>query len=148
MANAEHSGRPAGAPGATVLGAAAADAVRLRVVRVGLWLVAAVLVARQLAVVLATPRGERLTDLETWVGPEGVLHVEGSLYDSTEFTGTPFTGLVLKPFTRAAEQALGWAGPSAPSCWSWPSAWSRPAPCRSRWAGAPRCWPHRSPSAC
>ncbi|MEU1166883.1 bifunctional glycosyltransferase 87/phosphatase PAP2 family protein, partial [Streptomyces sp. NPDC005921] len=42
------------------------------------------------------------------VGPEGVLHVNGSLYDSTRFTGTPFGGLVLKPLTRAAEQALGW----------------------------------------
>ncbi|GKQ34176.1 membrane protein [Streptomyces sp. A012304] len=61
-----------------------------------------------MAVVLATPRGERLTDLETWVGPNGVLHVNGSLYDSTRFTGTPFGGLVLKPLTRAAEQALGW----------------------------------------
>jgi hypothetical protein len=75
---------------------------------VALWLVAAVLGVRQLAVVLGTPRGERLTDLETWVGPDGVLHVEGSLYDSTSFTGTPFGGLVLKPLTRSAEQALGW----------------------------------------
>ncbi|MBD0417940.1 phosphatase PAP2 family protein [Streptomyces sp. TRM S81-3] len=105
MANAEHSGRPAEA-----FGTPAADAARarLRAARLGLWLVAAVLAVRQLAVVLGTPRGERLTDLETWVGPDGVLHVEGSLYDSTQFTGTPFVGLVLKPFTRAAEQALGW----------------------------------------
>ena len=77
-------------------------------VRVGLWLVAAVLAVRQVAVVLSTPKGERLTDLETWVGPDGVLHVNGSLYDSTRFTGTPFGGLVLKPLTRSAEQALGW----------------------------------------
>lgn len=63
---------------------------------------------RQVALVLTTPSGERLTDLETWVGPEGVLHVSGSLYDSTEFTGTPFGGLVLKPLTRSAEQTLGW----------------------------------------
>ena len=54
------------------------------------------------------PQGERLTDLETWVGPHGVLHVKGSLYDTDRFTGTPFAGLVLKPLTRAAEQALGW----------------------------------------
>ncbi|GAA3305410.1 bifunctional glycosyltransferase 87/phosphatase PAP2 family protein [Streptomyces cinereospinus] len=81
---------------------------RLRAALLGLWLVAAVLGARQAAVVLGTPRGERLTDLETWVGPGGVLHVEGSLYDSTRFTGTPFGGLVLKPLTHAAEQALGW----------------------------------------
>jgi hypothetical protein len=70
--------------------------------------IAAVLAIRQVTVVLSTPKGERLTDLETWVGPNGVLHVKGSLYDSTQFTGTPFGGLVLKPLTRAAEQALGW----------------------------------------
>ncbi|MFC4502253.1 MULTISPECIES: bifunctional glycosyltransferase 87/phosphatase PAP2 family protein [Streptomyces] len=105
MANAEHSGRPTGVFGATAVGTAKA---RLRAARLGLWLVAAVLAVRQVAVVLGTPRGERLTDLETWVGPNGVLHVKGSLYDSTQFTGTPFGGLVLKPLTRAAEQALGW----------------------------------------
>ncbi|MFK0167920.1 bifunctional glycosyltransferase 87/phosphatase PAP2 family protein [Streptomyces sp. NPDC090306] len=105
MANAEHSGRPAGAYGATAIGAGGA---RVRAVRVGLWLVAAVLAARQVAVVLGSPRADRLTDLETWVGPSGVLHVKGSLYDSTQFTGTPFAGLVLKPLTRAAEQGLGW----------------------------------------
>nr|WP_306320910.1 MULTISPECIES: bifunctional glycosyltransferase 87/phosphatase PAP2 family protein [unclassified Streptomyces] len=60
-------------------------------------------------VVLSAPPGERLTDLETWIGPEGVLHVSGSLYDAPDrFTGTPFAGLVLKPLARAAEQALGW----------------------------------------
>lgn len=105
MADAEHGGRPAEALGATAVGTVRA---RLRVARLGLWLIAAILGVRQVAVVLSTPRGERLTDLETWVGPNGVLHVEGSLYDSTRFTGTPFGGLVLKPLTRAAEQALGW----------------------------------------
>ncbi|MFD8223899.1 phosphatase PAP2 family protein [Streptomyces massasporeus] len=106
MANADPGGgRPAEDFGATAPGGARA---RLRVARVGLWLIAAVLAARQVAAVLATPRGERLTDLETWVGPNGVLHVNGSLYDSTRFTGTPFGGLVLKPLTRSAEQALGW----------------------------------------
>ncbi|PIM66969.1 hypothetical protein CTU88_38780 [Streptomyces sp. JV178] len=100
VANAEQGG-PGGAVGA---GAAA----RLGTARVVLWLVAGVLAVRQIAVVLQTPRSERLTDLETWVGPDGVLHVAGSLYDSTRFTGTPFGGLVLKPLTRAAEQALGW----------------------------------------
>ncbi|MFF7734846.1 phosphatase PAP2 family protein [Streptomyces sp. NPDC007984] len=104
-ADAERGVRPVEGPGATAAGEARA---RLRVARVGLWLIAAVLAARQVAVVLATPRGERLTDLETWVGSNGVLHVNGSLYDSTRFTGTPFGGLVLKPLTRAAEQALGW----------------------------------------
>ncbi|MFF7376346.1 phosphatase PAP2 family protein [Streptomyces massasporeus] len=106
MADADHGGgRPAEGFGATAAGGARA---RLRAARVGLWLIAAVLGARQVAVVLGTPRGERLTDLETWVGPNGVLHVNGSLYDSTRFTGTPFGGLALKPLTRAAEQALGW----------------------------------------
>ncbi|MDQ0952837.1 hypothetical protein QFZ24_006760 [Streptomyces phaeochromogenes] len=105
MANAEHGGRPGDAFGAAAPGTAKA---RLGVVRAGLWLVAAVLAVRQVAVVLSTPKGERLTDLETWVGPNGVLHVKGSLYDSTQFTGTPFAGLVLKPLTRSAEQALGW----------------------------------------
>ncbi|WDF37711.1 phosphatase PAP2 family protein [Streptomyces sp. T12] len=105
MANADHGGRPAQALGATAVGTVQA---RVRVARLGLWLVAAILGVRQVAVVLSTPSGERLTDLETWVGPDGVLHVKGSLYDSTQFTGTPFGGLVLKPLTRAAEQALGW----------------------------------------
>ncbi|MFF8590327.1 bifunctional glycosyltransferase 87/phosphatase PAP2 family protein [Streptomyces sp. NPDC015220] len=105
MANAEHSGGPAGAFG-TAATAPARD--RLRVARLGLWLIAGILAIRQVTVVLTTPRAERLTDLETWVGPDGVLHVKGSLYDSTRFTGTPFSGLVLKPFTKAAEEALGW----------------------------------------
>ncbi|MFF7842525.1 bifunctional glycosyltransferase 87/phosphatase PAP2 family protein [Streptomyces ossamyceticus] len=100
VANVERGG-PGGAVGA---GAAA----RLGAVRAVLWLVAVVLAVRQVAVVVRTPRSERLTDLETWVGADGVLHVAGSLYDSTRFTGTPFGGLVLKPLTRAAEQALGW----------------------------------------
>ncbi|MHB9862219.1 bifunctional glycosyltransferase 87/phosphatase PAP2 family protein [Streptomyces sp. YIM S03343] len=104
MANLEHSGRQAEAFGATSAGAAP----RVRAARLGLWLLVAVLAVRQVTVVLGTPRGERLTALETWVGPNGVLHVKGSLYDSTKFTGTPFGGLVLKPLTRAAEQALGW----------------------------------------
>ena len=97
----EHGGRAEEAFGA-------AAGARFRMVRLGLWAVAAILVVRQLAVVLGTPSGDRLTDLETWVGPDGVLDVKGSLYDSTQFTGTPFGGLALKPLTRAAEQALGW----------------------------------------
>ncbi|MFD7496947.1 bifunctional glycosyltransferase 87/phosphatase PAP2 family protein [Streptomyces sp. NPDC059832] len=72
-----------------------------------LWLVVAALAVRQMAVVLRQPPGERLTDLETWIGESGVLHVTGSLYDSDRFTGTPFAGLVLKPLTRIAEQSLG-----------------------------------------
>ncbi|MFF0135039.1 bifunctional glycosyltransferase 87/phosphatase PAP2 family protein [Streptomyces sp. NPDC005227] len=104
MANVEHGGR---AGNAFAAGAQTARA-RLRALRVGLWVIAALLAARQVAAVLGTPKADRLTDLETWVGHDGVLHVKGSLYDSTRFTGTPFGGLVLKPLTRAAEQALGW----------------------------------------
>lgn len=109
MANAERSGRPAEAFGATAGGRTRTPSrTPLRMARLALWLIVAALAARQVTVVLGTPRGERLTDLGTWVGPNGVLHVNGSLYDSTRFTGTPFNGLVLKPLTRSAEQALGW----------------------------------------
>ncbi|MFD3440006.1 bifunctional glycosyltransferase 87/phosphatase PAP2 family protein [Streptomyces sp. NPDC058685] len=75
--------------------------------RAALWLVAAVLAIRQATAVLRLPPGERLVDLETWIGENGVLHVKGSLYDTDRFTGTPFAGLVLKPLTRSAEQSLG-----------------------------------------
>ncbi|MFB7418608.1 bifunctional glycosyltransferase 87/phosphatase PAP2 family protein [Streptomyces sp. NPDC056121] len=101
MANVEHG------PGKALVAGAATP--RLGMVRAGLWLIAAVLAVRQVVAVLSTPSGERLTDLETWIGPAGVLHVKGSLYDAGQFTGTPFGGLVLKPLARGAEQALGWA---------------------------------------
>ncbi|MGW3667398.1 bifunctional glycosyltransferase 87/phosphatase PAP2 family protein [Streptomyces sp. NPDC005141] len=104
MANVEHGGRA----GDAFTGAAETARTRVRALRVGLWMIAAILAVRQVAAVLSTPTPERLTDLETWVGPHGVLHVKGSLYDSTRFTGTPFGGLVLKPLTRSAEQALGY----------------------------------------
>ncbi|GHH84447.1 membrane protein [Streptomyces sulfonofaciens] len=90
-------------------GAGSTAQVRLGMVRVGLWLIAAVLVVRQVVAVQLQPPGERLTDLETWIGPEGVLHVNGSLYDADQFTGTPFAGLVLKPLSASAENALGLA---------------------------------------
>ncbi|MFI6348772.1 phosphatase PAP2 family protein [Streptomyces sp. NPDC050560] len=93
-------------PGRALAGPAAVQA-RLRLIRVGLWLVALAIAARQAAAVLSRPSGERLTDLETWTGPGGVLHMTGSLYDADRFTGTPFAGLVLKPLSRAAEDALG-----------------------------------------
>lgn len=96
MANAEHS----------VRGSATTD-TRMVAARAALWLVAAVLAIRQTAAVLRQPPGERLTDLETWIGQNGVLHVKGSLYDADKFTGTPFAGLVLKPLARSAEQSLG-----------------------------------------
>ncbi|MFH8979983.1 bifunctional glycosyltransferase 87/phosphatase PAP2 family protein [Streptomyces varsoviensis] len=72
-----------------------------------LWLVAGLLAARQAAAVLRLPPERRFTDLETWIGEHGVLHVNGSLYDGHKFTGSPFAGLALKPLTRAAEQGLG-----------------------------------------
>ncbi|MGX2997452.1 bifunctional glycosyltransferase 87/phosphatase PAP2 family protein [Streptomyces sp. JNUCC 64] len=80
---------------------------RLAAVRVGLWVVAALLAVRQLAMALRQPDGERLIDLETWIGPNGVLHVPGSLYDTGDFSGTPFHGLALKPFVSSAEANLG-----------------------------------------
>nr|WP_251018869.1 bifunctional glycosyltransferase 87/phosphatase PAP2 family protein [Streptomyces sp. ISL-11] len=72
-----------------------------------LWLVAGLLTVRQAAAVLRLPPERRLTDLERWIGDNGVLHVRGSLYDTDDFTGTPLAGLVLKPLTRAAEHSLG-----------------------------------------
>ncbi|MGW7287966.1 bifunctional glycosyltransferase 87/phosphatase PAP2 family protein [Streptomyces sp. NPDC054847] len=96
MANAERS----------VRGSATADS-RIGAARAALWLFAAVLAVRQTATVLTSPPGERLTDLGTWIGENGVLHVPGSLYDEGRFTGTPFAGLVLKPLARSAEQSLG-----------------------------------------
>ncbi|WP_245641017.1 bifunctional glycosyltransferase 87/phosphatase PAP2 family protein [Streptomyces megasporus] len=74
---------------------------------VALWLLAGALVARQAAAVLSRPPGRRLVDLETWLGEHGVLHVSGPLYEGGTFTGTPFSGLVLKPLANAAEQVLG-----------------------------------------
>ncbi|MGC5342698.1 bifunctional glycosyltransferase 87/phosphatase PAP2 family protein [Streptomyces sp. DT171] len=75
--------------------------------RAALWLIVAVLAARQMAVVLRQSPGERIIDLETWTGTNGVLHMPGSLYETDRFTGTPFAGLVLRPLTRTAEQTLG-----------------------------------------
>lgn len=98
MANAEHG----------VRGSVATDAeARARTARIVLWMIVAALAVRQMTVVFRQPPGERLTDLETWTGENGVLRVKGSLYDTDRFTGTPFAGLVLKPLGAAAEQALG-----------------------------------------
>lgn len=96
MANAEHSAR----------GSSTADS-RIGAARAALWLLATVLAVRQTAAVLTRPPGERLTDLGTWIGENGVLHVPGSLYDEGRFTGTPFAGLVLKPLAGSAEESLG-----------------------------------------
>jgi len=73
----------------------------------GLWLLTAALAARQTAAVLRLPPDQRLPDLDDWLGPNGVLHLRGSLYKTGTFIGTPFSGLVLKPLTRAAERGLG-----------------------------------------
>ncbi|MGW2281583.1 bifunctional glycosyltransferase 87/phosphatase PAP2 family protein [Streptomyces sp. NPDC001770] len=91
-----------------VHGSVATDAeTRTGTARIVLWLVVAALAVRQMTVVLRQPPGERLTDLETWTGENGVLRVKGSLYDPDRFTGTPFAGLVLKPLGASAEEALG-----------------------------------------
>ncbi|MFF7364852.1 phosphatase PAP2 family protein [Streptomyces sp. NPDC008125] len=91
-----------------VHGSVATDAeTRTGTARIVLWLVVAALAVRQMTVVLRQPPGERLTDLETWIGENGVLRVKGSLYDPDRFTGTPFAGLVLKPLGASAEEALG-----------------------------------------
>nr|WP_307813436.1 bifunctional glycosyltransferase 87/phosphatase PAP2 family protein [Streptomyces sp. N35] len=84
---------------------------RIAAASVALWLLAAVLGARQIAAVLRSPPGERLIELENWIGPLGVLQVRGSLYAGGEFSGTPFTGLVLRPLKQSAEHSLGvfWA---------------------------------------
>ncbi|WP_374112962.1 phosphatase PAP2 family protein [Streptomyces sp. WAC 00631] len=100
MANPERNG----------LRAVAEPAASRTVLAVGaLWLVVALLAARQAAAVLRLPPRRRLADLETWIGENGVLRAGQPLYGDGPgaFTGTPFAGLVLKPFTRAAEQALG-----------------------------------------
>ncbi|MDQ0796635.1 bifunctional glycosyltransferase 87/phosphatase PAP2 family protein [Streptomyces sp. B1I3] len=92
----------------SVRGNVAADpGTRAATARAVLWVLVAVLAVRQMAAVLRQPPGERLTDLETWTGEDGILHVAGSLYDPGRFTGSPFAGLVLKPLTASAEQALG-----------------------------------------
>ncbi|MGW2489082.1 hypothetical protein ACWCV9_17975 [Streptomyces sp. NPDC001606] len=69
-ANVHRSGRPGdafgGAPGAG-----------LHAARLALWAVVALLAARRMARALTAPSGERLTDLETWVGPHGVLRRAG-----------------------------------------------------------------------
>ncbi|WP_338018244.1 bifunctional glycosyltransferase 87/phosphatase PAP2 family protein [Streptomyces taklimakanensis] len=75
---------------------------------VALWLLALALAARQAAAVLRQPPGERLVDLDAWIGEQGVLEVSGPLYEGDgAFTGTPFSGVVLGPLTDAAEQVLG-----------------------------------------
>lgn len=54
MVNGERGGRAGGAFGAEAVQSARA---RLRTIRIGLWLIVAVLALRQVAAVLSTPKG-------------------------------------------------------------------------------------------
>ncbi|GAA4680758.1 bifunctional glycosyltransferase 87/phosphatase PAP2 family protein [Streptomyces chumphonensis] len=86
--------------GRQVFGGAAPAATAL------LWLLAAVLLARQAVAVLRLPPERRLPDLWVWLGERGVLSGDGSLYGDGGFTGTPFAGLVLRPLAGFG-QGLG-----------------------------------------
>ncbi|WP_051722877.1 bifunctional glycosyltransferase 87/phosphatase PAP2 family protein [Streptomyces albus] len=105
-------GRTVANPERSGLGAVAEPAASRAVpAAVALWLIVALLAARQAAAVLQLPPQRRLADLETWIGENGVLRAGQPLYGDGDgadaFTGTPFAGLVLSPLTRAAEQTLG-----------------------------------------
>ena len=105
MANAEHSG------------ATDAETVRarVRVARLGLWLIAAILAVRQVAVVLSTPDGERLTDLETWVGPDG----PSAAWEGNDVAGVA-GGVVRLTSGDAVAPAVEVAlGPATPTGRSW-----------------------------
>ncbi len=95
MANAaEHSG---GHGHAGVIGGSGS---RLGAARLLLWALAGALAVRQAAVVLSVPPGQWLSGFHL----PGSL--PGSLYDTGQFTGTPFAGLVLKPFVALAAPSL------------------------------------------
>ncbi|MET9964142.1 bifunctional glycosyltransferase 87/phosphatase PAP2 family protein [Streptomyces sp. NPDC006326] len=81
------------------------DSGRLGAARLLLWALAGVLAVRQAAAVLRVPPGEWLSGFHL----PGAL--PGSLYEAGQFTGTPFAGLVLKPF-------LGLAAPSLEVAWT------------------------------
>ncbi|TDU78419.1 bifunctional glycosyltransferase 87/phosphatase PAP2 family protein [Streptomyces sp. KS 21] len=99
MANAaEHSGANGHAG---VIGGSG----RLGAARFLLWALAGVLAVRQAAAVLRVPPGEWLSEFQL----TGSL--PGSLYDGGQFTGSPFAGLVLRPF-------LGLAAPSLEVAWT------------------------------
>ncbi|MGW2994906.1 glycosyltransferase family 87 protein, partial [Streptomyces sp. NPDC001193] len=99
MANAAEHGGANGHAG--VIGGSG----RLGAARLLLWALAGVLAVRQAAAVLRVPPGEWLDGFRL---PSGF---PGSLYDGGQFTGTPFAGLVLKPF-------LGLAAPSLEVAWT------------------------------
>ncbi|MFD9338623.1 bifunctional glycosyltransferase 87/phosphatase PAP2 family protein [Streptomyces sp. NPDC060028] len=101
MANAaEHSGANghAGVIGGTS---------RLGAARLLLWALAGVLAVRQATVVLRVPPGEWLSDFHMPGSPGGL---PAALYDTGQFNGTPFAGLVLKPLVGFAAPPLevGW----------------------------------------
>ncbi|MFJ6753963.1 bifunctional glycosyltransferase 87/phosphatase PAP2 family protein [Streptomyces sp. NPDC091273] len=99
MANAaEHSGANGHAG---VIG----DNGRLGAARLLLWALAGALAVRQAAAVLRVPPGEWLSGLHLPAA------LPGSLYDSGQFAGTPFAGLVLKPL-------VGLAAPSLEVAWT------------------------------
>ncbi|MEV6956763.1 bifunctional glycosyltransferase 87/phosphatase PAP2 family protein [Streptomyces sp. NPDC051183] len=80
---------------------------RLGAVRLLLWALAGVLAVRQAAVVLRMPPGEWLSDFHLPGAPGGL---PGALYETGQFNGTPFGGLVLKPLVGFAAPPLevGW----------------------------------------
>ncbi|MGR4879228.1 bifunctional glycosyltransferase 87/phosphatase PAP2 family protein [Streptomyces sp. LARHCF249] len=95
MANAaEHSGANGHA------GVIGDSGSRLGAARLLLWALAGALAVRQAAVVLSVPPGQWLSGFHL----PGSL--PGSLYDTGQFTGTPFAGLVLKPLVGLAAPSL------------------------------------------
>ncbi|MEU9176716.1 bifunctional glycosyltransferase 87/phosphatase PAP2 family protein [Streptomyces sp. NPDC048550] len=99
MANAAEHGGANGHAG--VIGGSG----RLGAARFLLWALAGVLAVRQAAAVLRVPPGEWLSEFQL---PSSF---PGSLYDGGQFTGTPFAGMVLRPF-------LGLAAPSLEVAWT------------------------------
>ncbi|MFF5444841.1 bifunctional glycosyltransferase 87/phosphatase PAP2 family protein [Streptomyces sp. NPDC012888] len=85
--------------GASATGHAGVIGGKLGAARLLLWGLAAVLAARQAATALRFPAGE-------WLGDVVVPAPAGSLYDSGQFTGTPFAGTVLRPLAGLADQSL------------------------------------------
>ncbi|WP_438948680.1 bifunctional glycosyltransferase 87/phosphatase PAP2 family protein [Streptomyces virginiae] len=81
------------------------DHGRLGAARLLLWALAGALAVRQAVVVLRMPPGEWLSGFHL---PGGL---PGSVYDTGQFSGTPFAGLVLKPL-------VGLAAPSLEVAWT------------------------------
>ncbi|MGW7332944.1 bifunctional glycosyltransferase 87/phosphatase PAP2 family protein [Streptomyces sp. NPDC054840] len=81
------------------------DHGRLGAARLLLWALAGALAVRQAAAVLRVPPGEWLSGFHL---PGGL---PGSVYETGQFSGTPFAGLVLKPL-------VGLAAPSLEVAWT------------------------------